>query len=72
MMVDNMESFKPLTPTHRAVRVIPNVVFAMEMHKKDLIQKLNNKYVEVMEQVGRLGSFQIHDIPYSVNLVRVV
>ncbi len=69
-MVDNMEWFNVFGLIFIAVIMIPNVVFAIKC-KDGFDNKWNNKYVEVTEQVGRLGCF-IHDNQYSGNLVRVV
>ena len=70
-MVDNMEWFNVFGLIFIAVIMIPNVVFAIKC-KDGFDNKWNNKYVEVTEQVGRLGYFRIHDNQYSGNLVRVV
>ncbi len=68
-MVDNMEWFNVFGLIFIAVIMIPNVVFAIKC-KDGFDNKWNNKYVEVTEQVGRLGCFWIHDNQYSGNLVR--
>lgn len=55
-MVDNMEWFNVFGLIFIAVIMIPNVVFAIKC-KDGFDNKWNNKYVEVTEQVGRLGCF---------------
>jgi hypothetical protein len=64
VMVDNMEWFNVLGLIFIAVIMIPNVVFAIKC-KDGFDNKWNNKYVEVTEQVGRLGcfGFMIINIP---------
>ena len=64
VMVDNMEWFNVFGLIFIAVIVIPNVVFAIKC-KDGFDNKWNNKYVEVTEQVGRLGcfGFMIINIP---------
>ncbi len=64
MMVDNMEWFNVFGLIFIAVIMIPNVVFAIKC-KDGFDNKWNNKYVEVTEQVGRLGcfGFMIINIP---------
>ena len=63
-MVDNMEWFNVFGLIFIAVIMIPNVVFAIKC-KDGFDNKWNNKYVEVTEQVGRLGcfGFMIINIP---------
>ena len=63
-MVDNMEWFNVFGLIFIAVIMIPNVVFAIKC-KDGFDNKWNNKYVEVIEQVGRLGcfGFMIINIP---------
>ena len=56
VMVDNMEWFNVFGLIFIAVIMIPNVVFAIKC-KDGFDNKWNNKYVEVTEQVGRLGCF---------------
>ena len=64
VMVDNMEWFNVFGLIFIAVIMIPNVVFAIKC-KDGFDNKWNNKYVEVTEQVGRLGcfGFMIINIP---------
>ena len=64
VMVDNMERFNVFGLIFIAVIMIPNVVFAIKC-KDGFDNKWNNKYVEVTEQVGRLGcfGFMIINIP---------
>ena len=64
LMVDNMEWFNVFGLIFIAVIMIPNVVFAIKC-KDGFDNKWNNKYVEVTEQVGRLGcfGFMIINIP---------
>ena len=64
VMVDNMEWFNVFGLIFIAVSMIPNVVFAIKC-KDGFDNKWNNKYVEVTEQVGRLGcfGFMIINIP---------
>ena len=63
-MVDNMEWLNVFGLIFIAVIMIPNVVFAIKC-KDGFDNKWNNKYVEVTEQVGRLGcfGFMIINIP---------
>ena len=63
-MVDNMEWFNVFGLIFIAVIMIPNVVFAIKC-KDGFDNTWNNKYVEVTEQVGRLGcfGFMIINIP---------
>lgn len=63
-MVDNMEWFNVFGLIFIAVIMIPNVVFAIKC-KDGFDNKWNNKYIEVTEQVGRLGcfGFMIINIP---------
>ena len=63
-MVDNMEWFNVFGLIFIAVIMIPNVVFAIKC-KDGFDNKWNNKYVEITEQVGRLGcfGFMIINIP---------
>ena len=63
-MVDNMEWFNVFGLIFIAVIMIPNVVFAIKC-KDGFDNKWNNRYVEVTEQVGRLGcfGFMIINIP---------
>lgn len=56
VMVDNMEWFNVFGLIFIAVIMIPNVVFAIKC-KNGFDNKWNNKYVEITEQVGRLGCF---------------
>nr|WP_330381163.1 hypothetical protein [Agathobacter rectalis] len=51
-----MEWFNVFGLIFIAVIMIPNVVFAIKC-KDGFDNKWNNKYVEVTEQVGRLGCF---------------
>lgn len=64
VMVDNMEWFNVFGLIFIVVIMIPNVVFAIKC-KDGFDNKWNNKYVEVTEQVGRLGcfGFMIINIP---------
>ena len=64
VMVDNMEWFNVFGLIFIAVIMIPNVVFAIKC-KDGFDNTWNNKYVEVAEQVGRLGcfGFMIINIP---------
>ena len=64
VMVDNMEWFNVFGLIFIAVIMIPNVVFAIKC-KDGFDNKWNNKYVEVTEQVERLGcfGFMIINIP---------
>ena len=64
VMVDNIEWFNVFGLIFIAVIMIPNVVFAIKC-KDGFDNKWNNKYVEVTEQVGRLGcfGFMIINIP---------
>ena len=64
VMVDNMEWLNVFGLIFIAVIMIPNVVFAIKC-KDGFDNKWNNKYVEVTEQVGRLGcfGFMIINIP---------
>ena len=64
VMVDYMEWFNVFGLIFIAVIMIPNVVFAIKC-KDGFDNKWNNKYVEVTEQVGRLGcfGFMIINIP---------
>ena len=66
-MVDNMEWFNVFGLIFIAVIMIPNVVFAIKC-KDGFDNKWNNKYVEVTEQVGRLGcfGFMIINIPGKI------
>ena len=59
-----MEWFNVFGLIFIAVIMIPNVVFAIKC-KDGFDNKWNNKYVEVTEQVGRLGcfGFMIINIP---------
>ena len=63
-MIDNMEWFNVFGLIFIAVIMIPNVVFAIKC-KDGFDNKWNNKYVEITEQVGRLGcfGFMIINIP---------
>ena len=54
VMVDNMEWFNVFGLIFIAVIMIPNVVFAIKC-KDGFDNKWNNKYVEVTEQVGKIG-----------------
>ena len=64
VIVDYMEWFNVFGLIFIAVIMIPNVVFAIKC-KDGFDNKWNNKYVEVTEQVGRLGcfGFMIINIP---------
>ena len=44
--------------------MIPNIIFAVKC-KDDFVNKYNNKFVELFEQIGRFGSFifMIFNIP---------
>ncbi len=44
--------------------MIPNIIFALR-YKDGFVNKYNNKYVELFEQIGRFGSFifMIFNIP---------
>ena len=64
VMVDYMEWFNVFGLIFLVVIMIPNIVFAIKC-KDGFNNKWNNKYVEVTEQVERLGcfGFMIINIP---------
>lgn len=55
-MVDNMEWFNVFGLILMIVIMIPNIIFTIKC-KDGFDNKWNNKYVEAIEQVGRLGCF---------------
>ena len=54
--MDNMEWFNVFGLIFIVVIMIPNIVFAIRC-KDEFDNKWNNKYIEIMEQVGRIGCF---------------
>ncbi|MDY5677970.1 MAG: hypothetical protein SPK59_04265, partial [Eubacteriales bacterium] len=63
-MVNNMGWFNVFGLIFIVVIMIPNVVFAIK-NKDGFNNKSGNKYVEIIEQVGRFGcfGFMIINIP---------
>lgn len=59
-----MEWFNGFGLIFIAVIMIPNIIFALKC-KDGFVNKWNNKYVEIIEQVGRFGcfGFMIINIP---------
>ena len=55
-MVIHMEWFNVLGLIYIVIIMIPNIVFAIKC-KDGFANKWNNKYVEVIEQIGRFGCF---------------
>ena len=63
-MVIHMEWFNVFGLIYIVIIMIPNIVFAIKC-KDGFTNKWNNKYVEVIEQIGRFGcfGFMIINIP---------